>query len=44
MKTAKRVYLGSSKPEWNLFVDGVYFGFWNEYHMGPLPKCYIVTN
>ena len=38
-KTARRTFWGSCEPEWNLFdKDGVYCGFWSEYHDGKLPK------
>lgn len=44
---AKRVYWGSSEPEWYLYalVDGPkYLGFWSEYHDDMLPKIVQITD
>jgi hypothetical protein len=43
-KTARRTYWFSSEPEWYLYHDGVYAGYWSVYDKGPLPKEYTVEN
>ncbi len=42
MLTAVRVHYGSCEPEWSLYMDGKYIGYWCEYHRGPLPLKYVV--
>ena len=42
VKTACRVSNGSSMPEWMLYIDGVYSGYWSEFLKGPLPVKYSI--
>ena len=39
--TARRVFWCSSEPEFLLYEDGYYIGYWNTYHDGPLPDYFI---
>jgi hypothetical protein len=40
--TAKQSYLGSSMPEYSLYLNGALVGFWSVYHQGSLPTFYVV--
>lgn len=44
MKTAKRVFLGSSGAEYYLYDENNnYEGYWCCYHQGPLPAEYVCS-